>query len=209
MSKKTTLAAGTSPFAHLLGGAAALAGRALGRRAEEDEPKPDAEEGDEQDADADQDEPDAPEEGKKGRKAKGAADDDGDESDAEEGDDDVDAEDEDADEPEGKKASASYKRGFAAANKRAAAIFACPAAGSRPDLAAQFAFGTRMSSAEAIGMLTTATATPAGKRSRSLDDRMGSRTEPRPGAGSGTTGGKQGEQSFADQVAAANKKAGR
>lgn len=197
MAKKNTLAAGTSPFAHLLGGAAALAGRALGKQAE-DETRDDDAEDDSDDADA-EDDSDKPE-SKRGSKA-GADDDD---ADAEDDEDDVDAEDDDADEPEGKKAVTGFQRGYAAANKRASAIFLAPAAAGRPDLAAQLAFGTSMSAVEAIGVLGTVGATGGKQRGR-LDDRMGSRNDPRPGSGSGKTG----EASFADQMQAAQKKAGR
>lgn len=198
MAKKNTLAAGTSPFAHLLGGAAALAGRALGKQAE-DETRDDDAEDDSDDADA-EDDSDKPE-GKRGGKAD---DDDEDDADAEDDDDDADAEDDDADEPKGKKAATGFQRGYAAANKRASAIFLSPAAAGRPDVAAQLAFGTSMSAAEAIGVLGTVGATGGKQRGR-LDDRMGSRTDPRPGSGSGKTG----EASFADQMQAAQKKAGR
>jgi hypothetical protein len=200
MSKKTILAAGTSPFAHLLGGAAALAGRALGRKgAEEDNIDPDAE--------AEEDETDVDEDGNP-KKAKGetddpdADDDDEVDPDAENDDEDPDAED-DEPEPKGKKA-VGFDRGYSAANKRARAIFASPAAAGRPDLAAQLAFETKMTSAEAIGVLGMAGAS-APKRGRSLDERMGARREARPGTGTGAAG----EQSFADQVTAASKKAGR
>lgn len=199
MAKNTTLAAGTSPFAHLLGGAAALAGRALGRRAQDEEEQPDAEdEGDE--PDAEDEDTDEPETGKRGKKAET----DDDDADAEDEGDEPDAEDEDADEPEGKRAATPYNRGYAAANKRARAIFASPAAAGRPDLAAQLAFETTMTSAEAIGVLGMAGASTA-TRGRSLDDRMAGRREARPGAGTGTSG----EKSFGDQVLAASKKAGR
>lgn len=199
MAKNTTLAAGTSPFAHLLGGAAALAGRALGRRAQDEEEQPDAEdEGDE--PDAEDEDTDEPETGKRGKKAET----DGDDADAEDEGDEPDAEDEDADEPEGKRAATPYSRGYAAANKRARAIFASPAAAGRPDLAAQLAFETTMTSAEAIGVLCMAGASTA-TRGRSLDDRMAGRREARPGAGTGASG----EKSFGDQVLAASKKAGR
>lgn len=205
MSKKTILAAGTSPFAHLLSGAAALAGRTLGSSAETEDEAPDAE-GDDDDVDA-EDEGAEP----KGRKARGRKAEEQDDADAEDGDDDADAEDEgdDADaedeepEPKGKKDS-GFNRGYAAANKRARAIFASPAAAGRPDLAAQLAFETTMTSAEAIGVLGMAGAS-APTRGRSLDERMNARREARPGAGA--SGG--GEKTFADQVLAASKKAGR
>jgi len=199
MSKKNTLAAGTSPFAHLLGGAAALAGRALGRKAEDEEVVPGPDDAEDDDADA-EDEPDGePEKGKRGKKAKGE--DEADDADAEDESDDADAE-----EPEDKEQAKAFNDGRAAERKRCAAIFSSPAAAGRPDLAATLAFSTNQTSAEAIAVLGAATATVPTPRGRSLDDRMGSRVEQRPGAG-GSSG--KGEASFADQMAAANKKAGR
>lgn len=203
MAKKTTLAAGTSPFAHLLGGAAALAGRALGKKAEDEHDNTDAED-DSDDADAEDDTPE-PEEGKKGKRGKKAQDE-SDDADAEDEGGEPDAEDDDADEPEGKKASTDYQRGYNAANARARAIFASKAAAGRPDLAAQMAFGTRMSSSEAIGVMATASAGQPKGRGRSLDDRMGNRTDARPGAGGGKPSGKA---SLADKLAGAKTKLGR
>lgn len=195
MSKKTILAAGTSPFAHLLGGAAALAGRALGRRAEDEDEMPDAEDdGDEPDAAEPDDEP---EKGKRGKKAKGE---DGDDEDVDAEDDDSDV---DAEEPEDDKEAKSFRAGRAAERKRCAAIFASPAAAGRPDLAATLAFGTNQTSAEAIAVLGAAN-TPLG-RSRTLDDRMANRRDPKPGAG----GGSPGKGTFASRMSAALTKAGR
>ncbi|KQN00562.1 hypothetical protein [Sphingomonas sp. Leaf25] len=209
--KKTTLAGGTSPFAHLLGGAAALAGRALGRKADDDRDDANADDDGDDDTTADDgddhddttadDQPtDDPEKGKKGRKGKKAETDDDD-------DDDADAEDEDIEEPEDEKEAKGFRAGRLAERKRCAAIFSSPAAAGRPDLAATLAFSTRQSSAEAIAVLTTATAGGTQPRGRStLDDRMAGRREARPGTGTGAQGKTA---SFADQMSAALKKAGR
>jgi hypothetical protein len=199
MSKKNTLAAGTSPFAHLLGGAAALAGRALGRKAEEEDAVPGPDDADDDKTDAEDAPEDEPEKGKRGKKAEGE--DDADDADAEDESDDADAE-----EPEDKEQAKAFRDGRAAERKRCAAIFSSPAAAGRPDLAATLAFSTSQTSAEAIAVLGAANAPGLTLRGRSLDDRMGSRVERRPGAGGGS--GK-GEATFADQMAAANKKAGR
>lgn len=201
--------AGTSPFAHLLGGVAALASRAVSRRAEEDESIEDEGPHDEDDA-VDEDEQVDDEEtrkGRKGRKGKKAEDDDDKDRDAEDDDDSADAEDDDDDtsddeddDDDKRKAKTAYRRGFAAANKRAGAIFASQAAGARPDLAAQLAFGSSMTAKEAIAFLKTAS-----RNARvTLEGRMVSRgREARPGADGGRTA-----TSFADRVAAAKKKAG-
>jgi len=205
--KKTTLGGGTSPFAHLLGGAAAVAGRAFGRKADDDRDDVDADD-DKDDVDAEDsdddttadDQPaDEPEKGKKGKKAKKAETDDDD--------DDADAEDEDIEEPEDETEAKGFRAGRLAERRRCAAIFSSPAAAGRPDLAATLAFSTRQSSAEAIAVLTAATATgPEPRGRRTLDDRMAGRRDVRPDAGTGAQG-KPG--SFADEMAAALKKAGR
>ena len=209
MAKKTVLAAGTSPFAHLLGGAAALAGRALGKKAEDDTPIEDEGPTDEDQVVDDLKDVEEPgDEGKKGKKAKGrkAAADDDDDQDSE-----ADAEDksgdDDDDETETDKEKAAYQRGLAMGrvreNKRCSRIFLAPAAAGRPDLAATLAFTTRNSSAEA-GRLLTVVGAAAPSRGRGLDDRMAGRNDPRPGA----DGGRQGKPSFSDRIAAARKKAG-
>ena len=65
----------------------------------------------------------------------------------------------------------------------------------------------RPESAEAIAVLTAATAGGTQPRGRStLDDRMAGRREVRPGAGTGAQGKTA---SFADEMAAALKQAGR
>ena len=206
MAKKTTLAAGTSPFAHLLGGAAALAGRALGKKAEDDTPIDDEGPTDEDEVlDEVEDVEEPGDEGKKGKNAKGkkaaAEEDDDDKQDSE-----ADAEDDDVDaESEDDKEQAAYQRGLAMGrareNTRCSRIFQSPAAAGRPDLAATLAFTTRNTSAEAGRLMGVVGAAP---RARSLDDRMAGRTDARPGA----DGGRPGKASFADRVAAAKKKAG-
>lgn len=200
MAKKTTLAAGTSPFAHLLGGAAALAGRALGKKAEDETPMDEEGPTDEDDVPGEIEDVEEPKDGKKARKAKKAeseSDDDDDqdvEADADDKDD-VDAEGEDD------KEQAAYQRGLAMGRaregKRCSRIFLAPGAAGRPDLAATLAFTTRSTSAEAGRLMSVVGATP--RRGASLDDRMASRSDARPGAGGGQQPGKQ---SLADKIVA-------
>lgn len=212
MAKKTTLAAGTSPFAHLLGGAAALAGRALGKKAEEETPvdeegpSDEDEVGDEvEDVEDEPSEEDRAKKGKRAKSKKAEADDDGDQ------DSDADAEDKgddaDDDETETDKEKAAYQRGLAMGrareNKRCSRIFLNAGAAGRPDLAATLAFTSRTTSAEAGRLISVAGMST--RRNATLDERMASRSEIRPGAGGGATG----PASFADKMAAAKKKAGR
>lgn len=206
----STARTGIAPFAHLL---ALVTGKSgTGKRAEEgDDIKPD-DDGDEGTIDPDEvlddpdtdvedvtdpDEPEDKPEGKKkakGKKAKA------------EGDDPDDADDDGGYDDKDK--AAAYRAGLAAGgvreNARCKAIFSSPAAGLRPDVAAQLAFGTRQTAAEAIGVLTAAAApgTPIGARGR-LADRMNGRRDPQPPAG----GGAGGEPSFGDRVTAAVNKA--
>lgn len=105
--------------------------------------------------------------GKKGKKAKADEDDDADDSD---------------DEMKGSSASAGARRRERA---RCAAIFACPAAGSRPDVAANLAFNTTMSRKEAIGVLNSVGMGDSAPRRAALHDRMADANVPRVGAGGG------------------------
>lgn len=89
---------------------------------------------------------------------------------------------------------------------RCAAIFASPAAGIRPDMAAHLAFSTDMSKAEAIKMLTAfASGGPAPKKS--LASRMAVHKTPNPGANAGSVPTVSGPQAVAQQIMAAAKKA--
>jgi hypothetical protein len=171
---KTTKAAGTSPFAHLLAGAAALArGGRLGSRAEDPENAPDAEDP-ENDPDAEDPENDPD------------AEDPENDPDAEDPENDPDAEDPendpDAEEPSDEKEAKGFRAGHAAANKRARAIFNSKAATGRADLAAYFAFETNLSAAAAIVAMKVSGNAPSAPRRASLDDRMGARRDARPGA---------------------------
>lgn len=212
---KTPIRAGTSPFAHLL---SSLGRVAKGGRADDDKPEDEMSEEDEKDdADADDGDDDA-------KKAKKADDSDGDEDDQDDpeadddgdeaGDDDSDdakkgkkakkAEDEKTDDSEEKgddKEAAAYRAGRVAERKRGARIFSSPAAGARPDLAAQLAFGTRMSSSEAIGLLETAAISPSSS-GQSLRNRMQGVKPANPGSGPSGSGGA----SLADQIVMAGKK---
>ncbi|MGI4764561.1 MAG: hypothetical protein ACRYGP_05790, partial [Janthinobacterium lividum] len=143
----------------------------------------------------------------KGKKAGAKDEDDGDQdADADADDkDDVDAESKDD------KEQAAYQRGLAMGrvreNKRCSRIFLTAAAAGRPDVAATIAFTTRNTSAEAGRLMGVVGAAALGRRSASLDDRMGARTDARPGAGG--AGGAGGEPSFGQRVAAAVAKTGR
>lgn len=223
---KSSLAAGVSPFAHLLAGAAALGNRVTGRRAEDEKPEDDEarkakraeederrqqedarraeedekrKEEDARRAEEDGDDETAEDEEDKSDASKAKGDDQKPSEDADDGDDDGDCDDE--------KSKKAYRRGLATGrareNLRASRIFGHPAAAARPDLAATLAFTTRNPSA-AAGNLLTAAATPVVQpRGSRLDDRMGNRTEARPGA----DGGPQ-KLGFGERVLAAVKKAG-
>ena len=209
---KNTLAAGTSPFAHLLAGAAALGSRALGRRgtaedekpdeeAEDDDDKPDAE-NDKPEEQAEDDKPDAEEEdddkpaARRARRAKKAEEDD-DEAEAK-------AESDDDDE----EMAQARREGFLAAQARGRRIFGAAAAGVRPDMAAHFAFNKSMPSAEAIADLDMAAGGPApsAPQGSRLGRRMARVVIPNPGASAG--GKKPDELSFGDMAKAAAQKAG-
>lgn len=89
---------------------------------------------------------------------------------------------------------------------RCAAIFASPAAGIRPDMAAHLAFSTDMSSSEAVKMLSAfASGAPAARKS--LSSRMAAQTIPNPGASSGGGPAVSGPQAVAQQILAAAREA--
>jgi hypothetical protein len=226
MSKKT-LATGTSPFANLMAG---FRGKRAdderpedeearkARRAEEDQKRQeeDARRAEEDERRKEEDARRAEEDGDGDAGAENEPDDEGDETskpsgktagdedqdpEADDGDDDLDDEEKDD------KARKAFRRGLALGrqreNARASRIFSSQAAGANPALAATLAFTTRNSSAEAIRVMETASA--AQPRRRSLDDRMGNRTEARPGADGGTGPTKL---TFGQRVASAVQKAG-
>lgn len=221
---KTTLATGTSPFAHLLSGF-------RGKRAEEDKPEDDearkarraeederreeedarrAEEDDrrrEEDARRAEEDGTSDEEGDGTDKPDGKkAEDDEQDPEADDGDEDATKAEDDMDDDEKKAFRQGLALGRVRENARASRIFASPAAAARPDLAATLAFTTRNSSAAALRIIGAAgTSAPARARfvGGSLDERMANRTEARPGA----DGGKS-KPSFGDRVAAAVKKSG-
>lgn len=202
---KTTARTGIAPFAHLLALVTGKTGK--GSRADEGDLAPDDDEVVDQEEvddaldDSDvEDVEDGPEPDKeaKGKKAKGKG--------AKPEDDDVGDDDAKAEEPEDEKEAKAFRRGLAAGRKRenarCKAIFSVDAAGVRPDVAAQLAFGTRQSAEEAVGLLNTVAA--GGAVGGSLDARMGGRRDPNPGA----DGGQSGEPGFGAKVEAAKKKAG-
>lgn len=171
---KNTLAAGTSPFAHLLGGLAVLGARVTGRRAEEDPKDPDAEE-DPKDPDAEEDpkDPDAEEDPK--------------DPDAEVDESDERAEDDGDDEDMAK----ARREGFAAAQARGRKIFSAASAGLRPDMAAHLAFNETSPSSAAIAMLDMAASggAPVVHGSR-LGRRMARVVIPNPGSPAGEGAGR-------------------
>lgn len=186
---KSTTAAETSSFAHLVSAALTLGRGNRASTTDDDENEPGAEE-DDDDTGMDSDDPDKD------------CEDDKDDADAEDGDD-MDDED-DMDDKE----KSAFRKGRAAANKRARAIFASPAAAGRPDLAAQLAFDSpKLSAAEAIGILTAAGPAPVLLRTASLSERMGSRRDPRPGADGDRPAAKGGTK-LAQQMIAVGQRLG-
>jgi hypothetical protein len=196
--------AGGSPFAHLLGRQRAAAGNSKADEREDDEDeKKAARAEDEKDDRADESE----DEKKDAKAAESEDDENKDEDDAgkakgkrakADGDDDSDEEDEDD-----AKASAARRRERA----RCAAIFAEPAAATRPDMAAYFAFGTTMPRSAAINALKAVVAghsEPAPKSRGGLSDRMAK--TPSPNVGTEPTQ-PTGSASLAQQIVAAGKKA--
>lgn len=217
MSKKS-LATGTSPFAHLMSGF-------RGKRAEDERPEDEearnarrAEEDErrkEEDArraeeDERRQEEDARRAEEDGRDPKDPDDPEGNQDDSEQ-DPECDDGDNDEDDVGGMddKEAKAFRRGLALGrareNARASRIFAHPAAAGRANVAATLAFTTRNSSAEAGRLMAAVGETPA-PRGRGLSDRMGQRTELRPGANGGPS--QASKPSFGDRVAAAVKKSG-
>ncbi len=121
------------------------------KRAEEPQDDQDKN-GSEDDGDGTEEEGDPSDKGKKGKKAKKADDE---------------TTDEQAEESDEDKEKAAVARGRRLERERCARIFSCKAAGDRPDLAAQAAFGSSMSADEAIKFLNAAAAGHSG-----LDRRM-------------------------------------
>jgi len=196
--KKMTAALG---FAHLLGLPAAAAARA-----EDDDKKkdPDADDGDDDEsaARAEDDDSDDDKDEKKGKSAKAVKD---------EGDDDGDdekkggkkaakADDDDDSDDDGKENAARKSE-----RARCAAIFASPAAGTRPDMAAHLAFNTSMSSKAAVEMLGVVAAGGA-PAARGLAGRMASVSIPNVGAGAPAGKATTGAGSVANMIVEAGKK---
>lgn len=185
MTKRTLFAGGAAaPFAHLLGGLRGPKAAKPGRAEETEEDKDAARAEDEEDKDpaAEVEDPAEPppsdevaedeNEDKEARRARrGRADDEEDETCAEEDDDDD-------------KVAAAARAGRKAERTRCARIFGCQAAGLRPDVAAQLAFETTMSSAEAIGVLNAVAAghKPASAAKPGLHDRMARVRQPDTGS---------------------------
>ncbi len=200
----------TNPFAGLMAGFRGAraedekqndeAADRAARRAEEDDQreKEDARRAEEDARRAEEDGPDGDD--KPAGKGKKKADDEDQDPEADSCDDDDDAEDE-MDEKEAKAFRRGLAVGRARENIRGSRIFLAAAEVGRPDLAATLAFTTRNSSAGSERLISAAVS-GAGKPRGRLDERMGSRSEPRPGAG----GGAAPKPSFGERTAAAVKK---
>jgi outer membrane biosynthesis protein TonB len=205
---KTTLKAGTSPFAHLL---ALVTGNPVsGKKAEEEAPDETGAETEEEEEEASTAEEEAPEEeaaaeeeedkpeGKRARRAKKA-----------ETDDDEAAESRAESDEDDEEMAQARREGFEAAQARGRRIFSAASAGLRPDMAAHLAFNDTRSSASAIEMLDMAAsgAAPQAPRAGSrLAERMARVVLPKPGVG--TAGKKPEDMSFGEMALAAGKKAG-
>jgi len=177
MKQSLMTGAATTPFAHLLGSIGLTGRKARGARAEDETPK------DEKDDDAKKgarsEDPEDDEDKKDARRAEESDDEDDKKDDAKKGGR-ADESDDDEDKKDGKKKSkakaddedetcaeedddddevaAAARAGRKAERARCRKIFSTQAAGLRPDVAAQLAFTTNLSSAEAIGVLEAAAA---------------------------------------------------
>lgn len=193
--KKMTAALG---FAHLLGLPAAAAARV-----EDDDKKkdPDADDGDDDEsaARADDDDSEDDKDEKKDKSAK-AEDDDGDDDEKKDGQKASKADDGDDSDDDGKEKAARKSE-----RARCAAIFASPAAGARPDMAAHLAFNTGMSSKAAVEMLGVAAAGSA-PAARGLASRMANVGIPNVGAGAPVGKSATGASSVANMIVEAGKK---
>ena len=178
---KSGLMASTSTFAHLLGLGGANAGKT---KAETDDERTKREE---------QEREDAKKAGKGGGKTKAEG---GDDKPDDQGEDESDedykerkkreqeeAEDEedDEDEKDAKKKAVRMRE-----RARCSAIFASPAAGVRPDLAAHFAFATNLSRRDAVATLEVAAQGGAAPRKGTLAERMDRQPAPKIGPEGGS-----------------------
>lgn len=155
-------------FAHLIGRKAKATEdedektrKAKGRRAEDDDEETEQEDTESEDQDDEKEE-------RKGKKAKSKKADE-DEPDAEEDEEEAEEEDEDAEEDDDNK---DVKKGRRAERTRCARIFGSKYAAGRPDMAAHFAFNTKMSSSEVISTLKAMGATQPVSSRVTLDSRM-------------------------------------
>ena len=165
--------AGAPSFAHLL---SARPGRAAAKKAEDDQDREEMETSEKEVEDSEDDEPEAKTKSKKAKskkaKKKASEYDSDNEDDGRETDDDGDGDEEPTDDTdEDAKASANPLRAAQLRERaRCARIFADPAAGLNPALAAQLAFNSDMTSAQAIAALKVGAAAPR----RPLAERMAS-----------------------------------
>lgn len=167
--KHSPFAGAAASFAHLLGRRPAAAKRA------EDEDRKDEhceDESDEETAEDESDEDEKAEDDEDGKRC--------------ESDEDKECEDESEDDKKDGKKAKGFAAGVAAERKRCAAIFGSEAAAGLPHVAAQLAFTTDLSAAQAIAVLSgvAVTAAQQGKRS-GLSDRMAGVKTPNVGADGG------------------------
>lgn len=168
-------------FAHLLGMPAAAAARVEDDDKKDDKSAAKADDDDGDDASRAEDDSGDDKEEKKGKSAKAAK---ADGEDKDDGDDDKKAAKADDDDDGDDDGDGDGKEKAARKSERArcAAIFAAPAAGTRPDMAAHLAFNTSMSAKAAIDMLGVAAAGSA-PPARGLASRMANVAIPNVGAG--------------------------
>jgi len=207
---KSTLATGTSPFAHLMAGF-------RGKRAEDDKPEDEearkARRAEEDERREEEDARRAEEDERRREEDARRAEEDGSDEEGKRAEEDEERRDDDArraeedeetrDDPNARKA---FQRGLALGSKRelerCAAIFASPAAAGKADLAAALAFGKEHVSADtAISLLGNVNART---RSRGLSDRMSGRNDPNPGADTAPDG----KPTLANQMLAVGKRLG-
>jgi len=179
------IAGATATFAHLLGRGAAAATRAEDKEEDKKDAKGAGAE-DDKDEDTDEERKDA------------KAGDDGE-------DDDPEAKAEDTDEDEDKK-DKDAKAARKAERARCRAIFASPHAAGRAHVAAQLAFDTDLTAAQAIGVLASVGADDSRARPRGLAAAMATLDHPNPGAGDAAAVDPTDPKAVASLIIAAGKK---
>jgi len=190
--------AGAASFAHLIGL------RPKGKKAEDEDTKPDnkkVEEDTDKEASENEDEEEKAEDEDK-------------DPDASEDDEEEKAEDDEGKKAKGKSSvQKAYSAGRADERNRCASIFAAPSAAVRPDLAAHLAFNTGLSAKDAVGLLATAAGPDEGKSGkeaggkRALSDRMARERTPDVGADGGNEPDKDSVQGVVARMKAVYERA--